>query len=204
MCSSDLAEAREVGALVVDCVIHFAAWIEWHLPGRWHFRREFLDGGRGSHHLAIDHDLEPGTAAIAFAGLVPENRHVVAPVGDLVQREVVPRRRNERIDGELVLVFHDEPAQPGDDEIDKARVEIVLAAVVEVVVVPLAGVGMEGLGDVGRSVLALGEGVDAEELVVVGTGDVVLDRKSTRLNSSHVVISYAVFCLKKKSMRSSA
>src|SRR5256885_9521768 len=26
----------------------------------------------------------------------------------------------------------------------------------------------------------------------------VLDRKSTRLNSSHLVISYAVFCLKKK------
>src|SRR5690606_39820530 len=28
----------------------------------------------------------------------------------------------------------------------------------------------------------------------------VLDRKSTRLNSSHVKISYAVFCLKKKTM----
>src|SRR5258708_11766778 len=27
---------------------------------------------------------------------------------------------------------------------------------------------------------------------------VVLDRKSTRLNSSHQIISYAVFCLKKK------
>src|SRR5256885_10288693 len=27
---------------------------------------------------------------------------------------------------------------------------------------------------------------------------VQLDRKSTRLNSSHLVISYAVFCLKKK------
>src|SRR5256885_7513305 len=27
---------------------------------------------------------------------------------------------------------------------------------------------------------------------------VVIDRKSTRLNSSHLVISYAVFCLKKK------
>src|SRR5438132_10754747 len=27
------------------------------------------------------------------------------------------------------------------------------------------------------------------------------DRKSTRLNSSHTVISYAVFCLKKKSNR---
>src|SRR5690625_6996044 len=29
-------------------------------------------------------------------------------------------------------------------------------------------------------------------------GAPVLDRKSTRLNSSHVAISYAVFCLKKK------
>src|SRR5690606_39293096 len=29
-------------------------------------------------------------------------------------------------------------------------------------------------------------------------GEVDLDRKSTRLNSSHVKISYAVFCLKKK------
>src|SRR5688500_19501695 len=28
-----------------------------------------------------------------------------------------------------------------------------------------------------------------------------LDRKSTRLNSSHLVISYAVFCLKKKQAR---
>src|SRR5690606_39490722 len=30
-----------------------------------------------------------------------------------------------------------------------------------------------------------------------------LDRKSTRLNSSHVKISYAVFCLKKKKRRDS-
>src|SRR5256885_4790652 len=29
---------------------------------------------------------------------------------------------------------------------------------------------------------------------------VAIDRKSTRLNSSHLVISYAVFCLKKKKM----
>src|SRR5205807_9343308 len=32
----------------------------------------------------------------------------------------------------------------------------------------------------------------------LATGFVALDRKSTRLNSSHLVISYAVFCLKKK------
>src|SRR5690625_6385198 len=29
----------------------------------------------------------------------------------------------------------------------------------------------------------------------------ILDRKSTRLNSSHVAISYAVFCLKKKNIK---
>ena len=36
--------------------------------------------------------------------------------------------------------------------------------------------------------------LDDEECVLQGG----IDRKSTRLNSSHVVISYAVFCLKKK------
>src|SRR3712207_8974002 len=34
-----------------------------------------------------------------------------------------------------------------------------------------------------------------------GGGSIVKDRKSTRLNSSHANISYAVFCLKKKKMR---
>src|SRR2546426_1719898 len=40
-------------------------------------------------------------------------------------------------------------------------------------------------------------GLDFE---IVGLGDLEpeRDRKSTRLNSSHLVISYAVFCLKKK------
>src|SRR5207244_10548694 len=33
-------------------------------------------------------------------------------------------------------------------------------------------------------------------------GAVLRDRKSTRLNSSHQIISYAVFCLKKKHPRS--
>src|SRR3712207_8329394 len=33
-----------------------------------------------------------------------------------------------------------------------------------------------------------------------GEGDQALDRKSTRLNSSHANISYAVFCLKKKKL----
>src|SRR5256885_13036139 len=36
------------------------------------------------------------------------------------------------------------------------------------------------------------------DLRLAGRGERALDRKSTRLNSSHLVISYAVFCLKKK------
>src|SRR2546429_6403805 len=43
--------------------------------------------------------------------------------------------------------------------------------------------------------------LDGEHVVVADhleSGDQVADRKSTRLNSSHGYISYAVFCLKKK------
>src|SRR3712207_8614295 len=50
-------------------------------------------------------------------------------------------------------------------------------------------------GDLPGVVLAL-ERVQDRPAVDVGEPDV--DRKSTRLNSSHANISYAVFCLKKK------
>src|SRR3712207_8366566 len=43
------------------------------------------------------------------------------------------------------------------------------------------------------AVVVLGDGQLEHERAVV-----LLDRKSTRLNSSHANISYAVFCLKKK------
>src|SRR2546430_6539272 len=39
------------------------------------------------------------------------------------------------------------------------------------------------------------------ELSVKDAGGGALDRKSTRLNSSHSQISYAVFCLKKKKIK---
>src|SRR2546426_7961317 len=38
----------------------------------------------------------------------------------------------------------------------------------------------------------------SKALAADGVVAVITDRKSTRLNSSHLVISYAVFCLKKK------
>src|SRR2546430_4205224 len=55
----------------------------------------------------------------------------------------------------------------------------------------------EGGGDVGQGVGPVDDG--AELARVDERGDAgELDRKSTRLNSSHSQISYAVFCLKKK------
>src|SRR5256885_8774168 len=48
-------------------------------------------------------------------------------------------------------------------------------------------------------VLGPGEGAGVIE-VAPGVLVAFKDRKSTRLNSSHLVISYAVFCLKKKKL----
>src|SRR5699024_11880779 len=45
---------------------------------------------------------------------------------------------------------------------------------------------------------AVQSGVRLPHLRVLRAGATPRDRKSTRLNSSHVSISYAVFCLKKK------
>src|SRR5207244_13415680 len=44
----------------------------------------------------------------------------------------------------------------------------------------------------------------ADDAAQSGVGPAIrLDRKSTRLNSSHQIISYAVFCLKKKKQKKS-
>src|SRR5690625_5729603 len=60
----------------------------------------------------------------------------------------------------------------------------------------------EKLIDIGVEVkvIRLPDGLDPNDLLTEYKKKApdVLDRKSTRLNSSHVAISYAVFCLKKK------
>src|SRR5262245_63567886 len=47
----------------------------------------------------------------------------------------------------------------------------------------------------------VGADVDGHARPVDATDELGLDRKSTRLNSSHLGISYAVFCLKKKNKK---
>src|SRR5690625_6752861 len=70
--------------------------------------------------------------------------------------------------------------------------------------------GAEPVASVAAALALVGE----NETWVMGGGEIyrqflpfarrceVTDRKSTRLNSSHVAISYAVFCLKKKNTTS--
>src|SRR3712207_7393002 len=55
---------------------------------------------------------------------------------------------------------------------------------------------------VGRGLLGGGPRLRGQQVLPVGQHRVRLlaDRKSTRLNSSHANISYAVFCLKKKKL----
>src|SRR5947208_9333524 len=48
------------------------------------------------------------------------------------------------------------------------------------------------------SLLALTASAQTITATLTGGGEREEDRKSTRLNSSHQIISYAVFCLKKK------
>src|SRR5439155_3898682 len=86
-------------------------------------------------------------------------------------------------------------------EVDDRGIDLDLAEVgVE------AGVERQGRGEAVFEVGAAAAGIVAGrmERVARRAGPPVAaareDRKSTRLNSSHVAISYAVFCLKKKKM----
>src|SRR5690625_6436381 len=77
----------------------------------------------------------------------------------------------------------------------------IVSSLVEDIMMPLIGALFNGVDFsnltwmIGSAPIAYGMFIQSvfDFLVIAGS---ILDRKSTRLNSSHVAISYAVFCLK--------
>src|SRR5690606_41337986 len=92
---------------------------------------------------------------------------------DLHVRSSFPTRRSSDLAGEVLGQLAREPAPAGDE----ALRPLLRHAPAQVIPALLAALAAEGGSERPR---------------------VREDRKSTRLNSSHVKISYAVFCLKKK------
>src|SRR5690606_41115056 len=132
---------------------------------------------------------QPGEARLVACGLGAQPRvgggglHAVAALdGDQQRRDgetVMATGRRHRGEGLDDLSDAAAPAQLGDEGRHR-----------ETVVLP-GGAGGDGLADRGGVVAPGPTSRDDER-----------DRKSTRLNSSHVKISYAVFCLKKKKKNS--
>src|SRR2546426_8304289 len=93
------------------------------------------------------------------------------PVDERVAVAVRPRASVAEVRGglETILVVED------DDQLRRSVKRILEAA--------------------GYQIVTAADGLEALENALDGAAQ---DRKSTRLNSSHLVISYAVFCLKKK------
>src|SRR5205807_7344525 len=96
-----------------------------------------------------------------------------------------------------LLDLHSFPTRRSSD------LEAVVAVICRVAVVAVVAVQVEELialviVQVEELIVLVIVPVVALTVLVVEADTMVEDRKSTRLNSSHLVISYAVFCLKKK------
>src|SRR6266566_8375324 len=95
----------------------------------------------------------------------------------------------------LALLQH--PAAPAAFPVTKVEITPPAAEIEIGQTVRLAARALDARGQpvTGAAIAWYSGGTEGD---VDSTGLVKGDRKSTRLNSSHLVISYAVFCLKKK------
>src|SRR5256885_8615548 len=88
-----------------------------------------------------------------------------------------------------------------------ARLRAAGIAVVDLNELPDLALYVDGADEAtpARHLIKGGGGALTREKILAAAAQrfVCIDRKSTRLNSSHLVISYAVFCLKKKKQASS-
>src|SRR5439155_4284109 len=125
-------------------------------------------------------------------------RHPVLPLVEVPTRLLVDRRRMQRLQAEpgvpaLLVRLQEEPEVIGLEPLGATQVARLESgnAAAHLAEQQLFGVsGEAGAGGVVRHAGA-GPLIEVNRIPL-------RDRKSTRLNSSHVAISYAVFCLKKK------
>src|SRR5205807_8479909 len=157
--------------------------------------RRFAGGGRQRAARAIEVALLTGRGlswwqehARAVGAMRPWYIHLTLP------RDALERRIAERVDAMLAAGLVDEvrrtlgrPVAPDSSGLDGVGYREVVAM--------LAGrLPERGLRD--AIIVATRRYAKRQETMIASRSP--RDRKSTRLNSSHLVISYAVFCLKKK------
>src|SRR5690625_5086102 len=162
------------------------------LPLTVDYREKFYAGGRIPGNF-FRREARPSDSEVLTMRLV-----------DRVLRPLFPEDFHAEVQVMISLISYDEETLP------EALAGLAASAAISITDIPFNGpmsevrvvrVNGELIVNPGNSQL---EGVDLD-LVVGGTKSSIVmvegemeDRKSTRLNSSHVAISYAVFCLKKK------
>src|SRR5256885_5088065 len=120
--------------------------------------------------------------------LPPDNHALVAPIYQTVKFEFDTLEDTERyLRGERPGFFYSRASNPTTRQLEQLLAE-------------LQGredclVTASGVAAISQTLLTLGKQGDH---IICFVETYNPDRKSTRLNSSHLVISYAVFCLKKK------
>src|SRR5258708_8169080 len=121
---------------------------------------------------------------------------IVELIGAIAHDAVLPILPHDSI---VATPHFDDPLIPlvGDEHISVRQVRV-LHRRVELV-------GSEP-GDAELAILPnnVAAAIDEDNTVIAAATLFGRDRKSTRLNSSHQIISYAVFCLKKKKNKSNA
>ena len=83
--------------------------------------------------FAVDQHVQALAEFVTVAILIPHDTDQVASVGNIVESEVVPVRRRERVDLQRIIVTGHETGEARNHEIAVTRMQVVFGMVVAVV-----------------------------------------------------------------------